>query len=155
MTNAPHARPHHQRFSHQALPKVILSGPPKMLELISSPMATPFLMDIWESVGKEVPKADRMEPDGLRVTTHELGERKATVVQMPAPTGVGESFFVAFVTKPAGRRMVFLKTKATLRCFTLDRAAQGTSLSEIGEDGTVLSTTEGPRAQLQDLLGSL
>ena len=150
-------RPHHHRFAHVALPKMILSGPPRMLELLATPMSTPFLMDIWETVGKEVPKGTRMAPDGLAVTTHNLDKHeKVILVTMPTPQRIGESWFVAFVSKPESRRMLFLKTAGSLRCFTLDHTSEGgTTLTERAKDGAQLSAAAGPAPQAQAFVGAL
>ncbi len=154
MNHAP--RPHHARFAHAALPKTILSGPPRMLELLASPMSTPFLMDIWETVGKEVGKGDRMPPDGLHVAIRKSGEVKITIVTMPAPACAGEAHFVGFVATPETRKMLFLKSPATVRCFTLDRAEGGaTELSERGKDGAALSTAPGPGPDLESFARAL
>ncbi len=130
-------RAHHHQFSHDALPKLGASGNPKALDILTTPMGQPFLLDIWETVGSELPKTEHQSPDGLLCITRKTPDgRRALVVQMPRPLSPGESWFIGFVTTPEKRKMLFFKQPATLRCFLLENTAQGTELVEWTREGS-------------------
>ncbi len=147
-------RMHHYLFAHKALTQMALQGPPKMLDLLSTPMGTPFLLDMWESVGKDLEKAQRMEPDGLGCESRQLdGGRKVVVVRMPPPQSATEAYFVGILIKPESRKMLVFKEPAQVRYLTLELGASmdgqaRTVLCEWTTDGSHVNMGDGPAPNL-------
>lgn len=156
MSDVSTPRAHHHRFATQAVPQMALTGPPKMLDLLSSPMGTPFLMDMWETVGKEVGKGARMAPDGLSCVARKLPDgRKVVVVQMPPPEREAEVHYVGILVKPESRRLLVFKEPASVRCFTLTHQGGGTTLNEQGADGAQTPLGQGPTPGVDAFVSAL
>lgn len=148
-------RTHHARFAREALPRFGLMGKPRALDILATPMGQPLLLDIWEKVGGELPKGEKLSPDGLRASATQIGQARVIVIEMPRPAGPGEAHFVAFVTVPEKRKILVFKEPAVMRCFALEAAAGGTSLLEAQKDGGRQELGAGPAPSVQGFVARL
>lgn len=140
------ARTHHLKFAHQALPSFGLMGNPKALDILATPMGQPLLLDLWEKVGAELPKAEKLPPDGLLSQPRQSADgRRVIVIALPTPQRDGEAFYVAFAATPEKRKLLVFKEPTQLKCFALQRAGAGSKLVELSKEGQARDCGPGPQ----------
>ncbi len=137
-------REHHTRFAHEALARLGLMGNPRALDILTTPMGQPFLLDIWEQVSAGLPKAQNYPPNGLHPSIHNHADKRVIVVSMPRPEAPGEPWMAAFVTVPEKRKMLVFKSEAVMRYFVLTHEGAGTHLWEHKTDGGKIDLGAGP-----------
>ena len=155
-------RQHHYQFAHRALPQFGLAGVAQTLDILKTPMGGPFLIDIWDKVGQDLPKQERLPPSGLACSSHQTADgRSVIVVALPPPEEMTEAWFVAFLRVPEERRLMIFKSPATLRCFTLEKGvnledgAQRTVLCEWTRDGNHMNFGDGPSPTVEAFVAAI
>jgi hypothetical protein len=134
MTHSP--RLHHTRFAFDAMPRFGLAGNPKALDILATPMGQPLLLDLWDKVGADLPKADKLPPDGLQATAQMLADARIITITLPTPRADGEVYLVAFASTPEKRKLLLLKQPAMLRCFCVEATPGAQArLVELTRDG--------------------
>ena len=94
------------------LARLMLQEPNETFELYGSGDGSVFLTRLWEHVGSQLPKEQRLVGKGLSVWHRPAGEdTEAVVLSLPAPQGRGESWFVAAFRTPDGGTRVFTLEK--------------------------------------------
>ncbi len=94
------ARLQHYLFAHRVLPDLFSRDPLQMLAALKGPDGPERLRRLWEEVGKGAPPEERVAPDGLTCSDHELSRGlwcPTLVVVMPPTANVGEAILAAAV----------------------------------------------------------
>ena len=134
LLNAPKARKQHYYFAHAVLPALVHANPEKMLAILQSAEGDSYLLDLWNSIGKDIEDLedeDLVTPEGLSYFIKNLDEQSQIVlVRLPAPEKRSEAYFIGLVFSPKRRSFMFWKTSIFVRYFTLEIGMGRTIIGE-------------------------
>ena len=107
---APLTRPHHYYFAHYALRLAVFRSPAAAQGILAGTGAMKFLTNLWHETSKAVPQEEFVQPEGLSVSTEQLGTNgMLCIVTLPAPRFLVEAHFVGIVFLPPTRRLLVFK----------------------------------------------
>ena len=92
------ARLHPYNFVHILLPQLAWRRPVAVRHELSNPeLAHDLLHYVWNKTAETLPDPAHVPARGLRLTWHEVAGRATALIQLPAPQGTGDAYFVALV----------------------------------------------------------
>ena len=92
------ARTHPYNFAHVLLPQLTWRRPASVRRELSDPfLARELLLYVWDKAADNLPRNQRVAPQGLRLSWHEVAGRATALVEMPAPQSTTEAYFAAVV----------------------------------------------------------
>ena len=146
------ARRHHYEFAHRVLRMMFLQDSMRFLALLKGPRAQEFLLDVWTRVGAPIPADDRIEPEGLRGSHHELTSglfSPAALIELPPATEIAEAHLVAAVLADGPRYFTLEKGVA------LPAMTPRTVLCEWRAEGQHVNYGDGPAAEAGAFLAAV
>jgi hypothetical protein len=166
------ARLHHYNFSHVLVPQLAWRRPDSVRRELSDPqLARELLHYVWDKAAEGLNSAERVKPQGLRLSWHEVAGRATALIQLPAPQATAEAHFAALVYEDdeaaAGEedlRPRYFTLEATLGLSSADAGTPtvvgertGESYRHLGRGpaGGLPDTASAFLAALADLLGPL
>ena len=92
------ARPHPFNFAHMLLPQLAWRRPASVRRELSDPfLAKELLHYVWEKAAENLPRNQKVPPQGLRLSWHEVAGRATALVHLPPPQATTEAYFAALV----------------------------------------------------------
>lgn len=144
------AREHHYRFAHRYLAVIAFKSPDRLqneLHLKGESM----LLDAWKSVGKDLPRKQRVAPDGLHLDWAPFGLREVALITLPPPIATPEAYFVAIVFGGALMPDVFTLEHAD----DIETGEPYTVLGEWKVDGTHVNHGRGPQPDKAEMVQTI
>lgn len=105
-------RRHHYLFAHRALPSLVFTQPTRFVQTLRENGDT-FLMSVWDRVGADLKRKERVDPAGLSFELTESDLGTLALIELPPARGDAEAHFVAVVIDAAEEPPQY---------FTLERA---------------------------------
>ena len=68
-----------------------------ILPLLTDADATPGVINFWNLAGRDLPDDATVPSDGIDTSKHTVEEHSLHVLQLPAPIGMGEAYFLAII----------------------------------------------------------
>ncbi|MBV9470337.1 MAG: hypothetical protein JO316_24190 [Abitibacteriaceae bacterium] len=94
------ARTHHYQFAHWMLPQMGFQESGHMLVSLTRSDASEFLKSLWQSVGNELPRQERLSPDGLSCLIRKFDDYAIAIITLPKAFRVTEAYYTAFTFGP-------------------------------------------------------
>ena len=92
------ARLHPYNFVHVLLPQLAWRRPVSVRQELSDPyLASELLRYVWDKAAEALPASQKVAPQGLRLSWHEVAGRAIALVHLPAPQATTEAHFAALV----------------------------------------------------------
>ena len=98
------SRTHHYQYAHRLLPKLAHEMGERLVDMAQQGSLDRPLLGSWNDFGQQLDEPDRVAPDGLAGTYHEVGGHRIALVTFPAPQEPPEAYFAAITT--GGRYLV-------------------------------------------------
>ncbi|MEC4747522.1 hypothetical protein [Methylomicrobium sp. Wu6] len=152
-------RNHHYFFAHRFLPQVAFENPARFFDCLVAD-GNDFLLWLWEQCAAYLEQSEHLAPDGLSFALERLkDDTVAALIEMPPPTGVAETYFVAVAYQPERQRLQQTRLGKT-RYFTLEfsEAFDGRARTVLGEwtsDGNHANFGDGPMAAREAFLNDV
>jgi len=92
------ARQHPYQFTHVLLPQLAWRRPASVRRELADPyLARELLLYVWDKAAETLPASQKVQPQGLRLSWHEVAGRAVALVQLPAPQATTEAYYSALV----------------------------------------------------------
>lgn len=148
-------RQHHYRFAHRYLARVVFKSPDRLQDELHTNGVT-TLVNAWKEIGKELPRKDRLRPDGLALDWARFGDREVAVIALPPPVAPGEAYFVGIVFGGSLMPDVFTLEVADPNADTGgDDAGNGTSFGAWKVDGSREAFPASPAPQASEFVRAI
>jgi hypothetical protein len=97
---SPEPRAHLYVFAHRALPTLGLQHAKQMLGALGGPKCSDFLMEVWNDIATNLKPEERMKFPEIACSIKRQGNYLLATIHFPAPLGMTEPHFSAFVFGP-------------------------------------------------------
>jgi len=115
------ARPHPYNFVHVLLPQLVWRRPASVRRELSDPaLAGELLRYVWDKAAETLPPGQKVPPQGLRLSWHEVAGRATALVHLPAPQATTEAHFAALVYEEDDEPAETEEEETRPRYFTLE-----------------------------------
>ncbi len=102
-------RRHHYEFAHRVLPELALQPDIDLGAMAAADLLDAALRSAWSDIGKLVPEAERLPPDGLHGELADLGGIPGVLITMPPAVRTTEAHLAALAPcDPPERRRYFV-----------------------------------------------
>jgi hypothetical protein len=99
---------HHYLFAHRELPMAAFRYGPDLVRVARGGNLGEGLTKLWVDLGTALPPADRLGPEGLGASWHDLGGYEVALVRMPPPGGVTDAYLAAIAVPKDGEKVRYL-----------------------------------------------
>ena len=99
---------HHYLFAHRELPMAAFRYGPDLVRVARGGNLGEGLTRLWVDLGTALPPGDRLGPEGLGASWHDLGGYEVALVRMPPPGGVTDAYLAAIAVHKDGEQVRYL-----------------------------------------------
>ena len=153
------ARLHYYCFVHRLLPQAAWSNPAAFCGAMASPDHEKILRAWWDSIGDDLPSAERFPWPSISVIPSRVGSHFVILFTFPPPAAATEAFFSAFVLGPIKSANVDELKATPQKYYILEQSfcegGPATVFAEWTSDGTHRNYGDGPLPSAEAFLNHI